>query len=185
MSKKKEQIPNYTKNLNFPITPSPKWNNDGSLDTEEMSFKDWLNKPKDNSLEEPTLFSKEEMGETESSYLDWKPDPTIIHYMTCQMVTSSLIINKDIDLKQWVVRNMEKVYNKVFTDMEEFERWADSMEEFILNHYNDPDTPTELYNDWTLYMSKIAEAILNEIEEYPDNKYLDVYKDLLTARIYE
>jgi hypothetical protein len=115
----------------------------------------------------------------------WNPDPTIIHHLCCQMVTSSLIVNSDIDLKQWIVRHMEKKYKEIFEDMDEFERWADSMIEFILNHYNDPDVPAQLYDDWDYYMAKIAGAIIDELSEYPSNGYIDEYIAQLTKRGYE
>ena len=114
----------------------------------------------------------------------WHPDPTIIHYLTAQMVTSSLIINKDIDLKQWIVRHMVNKYQEIFEDTDEFDRWADSMVDFIINHYNDRDVPAELYDNWDFYMCKIATAFVEELRSYPTNPYIEHYIDLLNKYIY-
>lgn len=153
---------------------------------EDEAFFDWIHKDKPavESTKQASLWDKDEMDEMIDVSV-WNPDPTIIHHLCCQMVTSSLIVNSDIDLKQWIVRHMEKKYKEIFEDMEEFERWADSMIEFILNHYNDPDVPAQLYDDWDYYMAKIAGAIIDELSEYPSNKYIDEYIAQLTKRGYE
>ena len=153
---------------------------------EDEAFFDWIHKDKPTveSPKQASLWDKDEMDEM-IDVSGWNPDPTIIHHLCCQMVTSSLIVNSDIDLKQWIVRHMEKKYKEIFEDMEEFERWADSMIEFILNHYNDPDVPAQLYDDWDYYMAKIAGAIIDELSEYPSNDYIDEYIAQLTKRGYE
>jgi hypothetical protein len=149
-------------------------------------FFDWIHKdkPAAESPKQASLWDKDEMDEM-IDVSGWNPDPTIIHHLCCQMVTSSLIVSFDIDLKQWIVRYMDKKYKEIFEDMEEFERWADSMIEFILNHYNDPDVPAQLYDDWDYYMAKVAGAIINELSEYPSNEYIDEYIAQLTKRGYE
>ena len=153
----------------------------------DSEFFDWLHSEKSvepEKAKQGTLFDEETMEELVDP-AKWSPDPTIIHYICCQMLTSSLIVNKDIDLKQWVTKHMEKKYNEIFEDMDEFERWADSMIEFAVNHYNDPDVPGELYDDWDLYMSKVTGALLDELNEYPANEYIDEYKRQLMMRAYE
>ena len=133
---------------------------------------------------EPTLFDEKTMDEMVDSSR-WQPDPTIIHYLCCQLLTSSLIVNKDIDLKQWVAKHMEKKYKEIFEDFDEFSRWADSMVEFILMHYNDPDVPAEVYDDWDLYIARVSGAIMMELGEYSSNEYIEEYINLLSMRGYE
>lgn len=152
--------------------------------SEDTEFNDWLHK-RQNTYEQ-TLFSEEEMNSMIDTS-EWQPDPTIIHYLAAQLVTCSLIVNKDIDLKQWIVKHMEKKYDELFvsTSNVEFETWADNYIEFISNHYNDPAVPTEVYDDWDTYMSRINEALAEELGEYPGNPYLDYYIDLLLNKVYE
>lgn len=173
----------------------PKWNQDGSLvrtlgsdydeDKENMTFKDWLNKPKDSEPKQQSLFSNDEMGEVDIT--KWQPDPTIIHYLACQLTSCSLIVNKDLDLKQWITRHMEKKYNEIFSSAcgIEFETWADNYVEFIVSHYSDENTPEVVYDDWDSYLSKIASALADELGEYPENPYLTYYIELLLNRVYE
>ena len=148
----------------------------------DQEFFEWLHSQneKKEEIKEGTLFTEKEMEETE-----WHPNPTIIHYLCCQLLTSSLIVNKDIDLKQWVIKHMAKKYEEIFDDFDEFDRWAESMVEFILNHYNDPETPSEVYNDWDSYLAKIANAIIIELQEFPYNTYLDGYIQILERFAYE
>lgn len=47
---------------------------------------------------ELSIFSEDEMGKADIP--KWEPDPTVIHKLVCQMVTCSLIISDNIDLKQ-------------------------------------------------------------------------------------
>ena len=183
---------NYQKGNTITV---PKWNKDGSLaktpgsdydeDLKDTTFREWLNKPKDPEPKEQTLFSKDEMGEIDIT--KWQPDPTIIHYLACQLASCSLIVNKDLDLKQWIVRHMEKKYDEIFSSVNglEFETWADNYVEFIISHYSDEKVPEEVYDDWDLYSSKIASALADELGEYPENPYLANYIELLLNRVYE
>jgi hypothetical protein len=133
---------------------------------------------------QPTLFDKKTMDDLVDTD-KWHPDPTIIHHLIVQMVTSSLIVSAEINLKQWIVKHMKRKYDEIFRDKEEFESWADSMVEFIVNHYEDSNVPVELYDAWDEYIAKIASALLDELDEYPTNEYMEIYKELLMHRAYE
>lgn len=185
-----EEIEAKKKPANMPIVsvgntiPTPKWNTDGSLskgndfdkDAEDKDFYDWIHQNR--KTEQPTLFTNEEMGDIDIT--KWQPDPTIIHHLVCQLVTSSLIVNKDIDLKQWITRHMEKKYDEIFGSAASFEfcNWAESYVEFILNHYSDENIP-DVANDWDAFQGRLAEALIDELSEYPSNGYMDCYSDIL------
>ena len=155
---------------------------------EDYSFREWLNKKEE--AKEQTLFSEEEMAEM-TDVTKWEPDPTIIHYLVCQMITCSLIVNENIDLKQWVNRWMNKKYKELFgSDCDEgvqFNEWKEFIVEFLITQYNDSNVPAELYDDWDLYQSKIASAMYNELYQYTDgsNPYIEAYNEVLARYIYE
>ena len=154
---------------------------------EDYSFREWLNKKEE--AKEQTLFSEEEMAEM-TDVTKWEPDPTIIHYLVCQMITCSLIVNENVDLKQWINRWMNKKYKELFDDGDEspqFNEWKEFIIEFLINQYNDSTVPAELYDDWDLYQSKIASAMYNELYQYTDgsNPYIEAYNEVLARYIYE
>lgn len=167
--KKEESKPVPVKNLKI----------DSPAESDDEFF-DWLHaNRKSSKVSSPTLFDKDTMEELVDTS-KWQPDPTIIHYLTAQLLTTSLIVNPDIDLKQWVTRHMKKKYDEIFSGGdEEFMGWSDSFVEFIVNHYNDTEVPAEVYDDWDAYHGKVAEALMDEISSYPSNKYIDGYIDVL------
>jgi hypothetical protein len=158
-----------------------------SIDKDEEFF-DWLHSSRNESAtakevlySEPTVFDSGTMQEM-VDFDKWNPDPTIIHYLVCQLVTCSLIVGKDIDLKQWVTKWMEKKYNQIFDTSEnvEFNNWAECYIEFIIGHYSDDTVPDAAWEDFDTYQGKIAEAIVEELAEYPSNNYIEVYIEILS-----
>lgn len=164
---------------------NPQWDENGALvnqranfgsdydkDKENISFREWLNKPKDS--EEPTLFSEEEMGDIDPT--KWQPDPTVIHRMVIYLITCSFITNDSIDLKQWIHSHMVKKYDQIFFDESMFTEWKDFIIEFLINHYSCLlNIPDEIIDEYDTWQSKIAEAIVDELGEYPTNGYIDQY----------
>lgn len=165
----------------------------------DYSFREWLNSDRRKSAEakeslygkEQTLFSEEEMAEM-ADVTKWEPDPTIIHHLVCQMVCCSLIVNDNLDLKQWITRWMDKKYKEIFgSDCDEsvqFNEWKEFIVEFLITQYNDDNVPAELYDDWDLYQSKIASAMYNELYQYSGNQvnpYIEAYNEVLARYIYE
>ena len=116
----------------------------------------------------------------------WEPDPTIIHYLVCQLATCSLIVDSGIDLKQWITKWMDKKYDQIFSgsQSQEFSTWAECYIEFIIGHYSDENVPVDVYDDWDVYQGKIAEALANELMEYPSNDYTVVYVEILSRYVY-
>jgi hypothetical protein len=141
-----------------------------------MSFREWINKPKD--PEEPTLFSEEEMGDIDPT--KWQPDPTVIHRMVICLITCSFITNDSIDLKQWIHSHMVKKYDQIFFDECMFTEWKDFIIEFLISHYSCLlNIPDEIIDEYDTWQSKIAEAIVDELGEYPTNGYIDQYTNQL------
>jgi hypothetical protein len=159
--------------------PAKNFKIDSPAESDDEFF-DWLHSNRKNTVvDSPALFDKDTMEELVDTS-KWQPDPTIIHYLAAQLLTTSLIVNPDIDLKQWVTRHMKKKYDEIFSrNDEEFMGWSDSFVEFIVNHYNDTEVPAEVYDDWDTYQGKVAEALMDEISSYPSNKYIDGYIDVL------
>jgi hypothetical protein len=160
--------------------PAKNFKIDSPAETDDEFF-DWLHaNRKSPEVSSPALFDKDTMEELVDTS-KWQPDPTIIHHLVCQLVTSSLIVNKDIDLKQWITRHMEKKYDEIFGSAATFEfgNWAESYIEFILNHYSDENISESVYDDLDAFQGKVAEALIDELSEYPSNGYMDCYSDIL------
>ena len=184
---KKKSFYQSTTMSNLPTSRviSPQWDENGALinqrasfgsdydkDKENMSFREWLNKPKD--PEEPTLFSEEEMGDIDPT--KWQPDPTVIHRMVIYLVTCSFITNDNIDLKQWIHTHMVKKYDQIFFEENMFTEWRDFIIEFLISHYSCLlNIPDELLDEYDTWQSKIAEAMVDELGKYPTNGYINQY----------
>jgi len=184
-------IPNEKKQLYAPsIRESLERGSFGSDFDEDCSFREYLNNKK---VKEPTLFSDDEIAEMIDDS-GWEPDPTIIHKLVCQMITCSLIISDNIDLKQWITRWMEKKYKEIFgpdcNESSQFLEWKEYIVEFMMNEYMllDDNIPNELVDDYDLLQSKIATAMYSELYQYnpkEDTLYLNDYMEVLTRYIYE
>ena len=159
---------------------SPKWEEDGSLAkskiSEDEEFYDWVHSERKKSAEakESLLFSEEEMGEIDPA--KWQPDPTVIHHMIVILITCSFIVSDKIDLKQWIHTHMVKKYDSIFISEEMFTEWKDFIIEFLMMHYAcEMDIPDVLIDDYDTWQSKIAEAMVDELGDYPTNGYIDQY----------
>ena len=157
--------------------------NFGSDFDEDYSFRDWQDRQ--NKAKEPTLFSDDEMAEMIDTS-GWEPDPTIIHRLVCQMITCSLIVSDNIDLKQWITRWMDKKYEELFSSIpSQFTEWSEFIVEFQISQYIDPDVPVETFEDIDVYQGKVAKAMYNELYPYSGNQYIDSYMEILTRYIYD
>ena len=177
------------KEASKPVYPQKSIAIESSIDKDE-EFYSWIHSERKKSAEakealysapeEPTLFDKETMEELIDQD-KWEPDSIIIHHLVCQLLTCSLIVNKDIDLKQWVKVHMKKKYDEIFgsCNSEEYDRWADAYVEFIVYHYNDENVPADVYDDFDAYLAKVAAAIIDDVQTYPDNEYSDLYIEKL------
>ena len=177
------------KEASKPVYPQKSIAIESPIDKDE-EFYSWIHSERKKSAEakeaqysapeEPTLFDKQTMEELIDQD-KWEPDSIIIHHLVCQLLTCSLIVNKDIDLKQWVKVHMKKKYDEIFgsCNSEEYDRWADAYVEFIVYHYNDENVPADVYDDFDAYLAKVAAAIIDDVQTYPDNEYSDLYIEKL------
>ena len=144
-----------------------------------------LQKNRHSNYSQQYLFPKEEMEELETI---WEPDPTIIHHLLCQMILCSLNLKTEgVDLKQWIVRYMDKKYAEIFGDVDSllFEDWKEFIIEFLVSQYPDTDVPVEVFEDYDNFQSLIASAMMEQLKDYPSNRYIEKYEKTLNRYIYE
>ena len=175
-------------------------NNNSRIEDKDEDFYSWIHSNRNKSAEikeslyaspqdyykEPTLFDEKTMKDLEVTE-EWVPDEKKIHHLVCQLIACSLIVNKDIDLKQWIVRHMVKKYDELFKchNSIQFDNWKEYIIEFMIGQYDDSDAPIEMLDsDFDLYQAKIANAMYDELSEYPTNPYIEQYKESLTLFMY-
>lgn len=121
----------------------------------------------------------------------WKPDPKKIHKAVCCIITCNLIINPDkFDLRQWVTRHMGNVYKRLFENENvydnSFGEWRDFIVQFTLDHFDVSDVPDSMLDDMELLQSRIAAALIEELDKYSKgNEYIHSYCELLEQYIIE
>lgn len=158
------------------------------------SFHTWLNSelenPKDiKESNESSLWEnevkKDDTSFDASSDIDWEPDPTIIHHFAAQMITCSLIVNKEVDLKQWIYRHMDKKYSELFPSPHIFEEWKDFIVEHLIYKYIEVDCniPVQLCENTDEVSSRVAMALYDELYVYTNNTFIEEYKDVISRYI--
>ena len=131
---------------------------------DNMTFREWLDAPKDNEL---TLWDKKTMDEMIEPK-NWTPDPDVIHKMAAQLLVCSLIIDPSkFDLKKWVDRYMESKYKQIFPDNLAFDMWSEFIVEFLLNSYNEEGLPEDFFEE-DAYKALVAEALIEELLQYEE-----------------
>lgn len=160
--------------------------NYSGYDNKVTSFP-WDKEPKELDMFEKYPF---ENSKDDLSVYDWTPDPKKIHKAVVSMITCSFIVSTEkFDLKQWVVKHLNKVYKKVFGDYEDinhslaFSEWKDFIIQFTLDYYAE-DSPLKDV-DMDLYISRIASALCTELEEFSNNEYINAYINDLEQYILE
>lgn len=156
---------------------------------DDSEFFDWLHSNRSNGAKtekysEPSLFDAKTMKDLEVDK-DWNPDEKQIKDAVIHMITCSLILNTEkFDLKQWIVRHMDNMYDKIFTDTTSpqgcstLDRWIDFAIEYIIDTFEPTDCPEEI--DYDQFASAIAMAMFNELAEYETySKYISQYMNRL------
>lgn len=117
---------------------------------------------------------------------NWSPDPKEIHKAVVRLLTCSMILNPDkVDLKQWVTKQMVKVYKKIFGDDSLHEvktgasgafcEWKDFITQFTMDYFDYSSAPDSVMLDSDLAFYKVAEAICAELSQYLSNDYVRAY----------
>ena len=123
---------------------------------------------------------------------DWTPDHKKIYESVVHIVTLNLILNpKDFNFDHWITRHMSNVYKKVFgethvkgTFTTAFDEWRDFIIQFTLDHYDEPNVPDYMYNEYDIFMSVVAQSLIDELYKYvSSNPYIQQYIDTLNQYI--
>lgn len=151
----------------------------------------WVFPPKEQketpiAPKQATLFPPEEIEEidTTSYPIDsddvYTPDPDEIHKAIAQLLTGSLLIQiKDLDLKNWVNKYMEKKYADMFPTSYSFDMYCETMTDFIFNRLVASicsNTADPAYVEF-----EVANAMIEELKKYTQNEYITQYINQLEA----
>lgn len=167
-------------------------NNRYDIKNNYNSFKDWFHGNSNIGYKEGSLFkdnsnsilSSADKEKLEDLGIDWQPDKNKIHKAAINIVACSLIINTEkFDLKQWILKHMTNVYNRIFEDSGyieksnmKFHEWKDFIIQYTLDHFNVDDVPDAVFEEPNLMQSRIAQAIYNELKEFENvNPYMQDY----------
>lgn len=167
------------------------WNNNDT----KNNFYDWYhNKPEPKELslfpEESNFTKEDEKLLQDVTTTDWTPSPSKIHAAVTHMLTCSLIVNAEkINLDQWVTKHMKSLYDKIFSDdvlaqskdtVTSFKEWLDFIVQYTLDYFDVDDVPDELLDNFDVFQTKVAEALIDEISKYSGaNEYIQDYIDAL------
>lgn len=152
------------------------------------------NKSLNNEIKEPELpfekfnYSKENnKNQIEEDDSEFKPliniDDSVITSIVYQLLTGSIVItNKNnIDINKWV-KGMKSLFTKRFGQGEagfrKFKAWADSYIEFLC-WFSLEDEYSNYEPD--ILASEVAEKIIQKLEQFEKNKYIEEYIDILTG----
>lgn len=140
-----------------------------------------------NSLEEKSLPVKRVF---DTDYMDSLSitdypafDSKLIKHLTLQLLTGSIIIPNasKIDITNWV-KKMDILYENRFGKgeygLKMFKAWADVFIEYLC-WFSYDDKLIELGVDDDTSASLCARGIINELNKFPENKYINVYINIL------
>ena len=188
IEKKKKDTPK-TSSVYYPQT----YTNQSKSETNDVQFFEWLHpaKIRDGSEQQTSLdfedTQKQDTSKMETTY-DWTPDPKKIYDTVVHIVTLNLILDpKNFNFNHWVTRHMSNVYQKVFGKTcakgnlpAAFCEWRDFIIQFTLDHYDEPNVPTYMYDEYDIFTSVVAQSLIDELSKYKDlNPYIQEYIDLL------
>lgn len=130
-------------------------------------------KARKKKVQEQYLFDDATMDSVtvpDAAFASYTPDNGLIHKMVCRMVSCSLILNVEkFDLRQWITRHMNNVYDNIFPDKTSFDEWVEFVVTFFVYHFIDDTAPEGL--DDESYYSTVANAMIEELQQYDNDKY--------------
>lgn len=156
---KLKQVLNQLKQSKKPITPINTYNKNNQHPS--LTPNTEVNK-KDTSIKKPILKTS-------------KLDDEVISLMY-QLITGSIVINhnSNINIKDWILK-LPTIYSKRFKNMKDFEYWIELYSEYLFFNIEDDISGEK--------MPKYATMILEELENYATNTYLDYIKFILHSYI--
>ena len=96
--------------------------------------------------------------------------------MVYKLVTCNLDAYTDVDdLDSWIDRHMAYTYEELFKFAGTFDSWCDFAIDYLMASYNDPELPEEYYQDYDSFQATLAEAMIDELQRYPTNEYIESY----------
>ena len=112
----------------------------------------------------------------------------LIEDIAVQLLTGSIMVNKDtINIKDWAA-NMESVYKKRFGSIDKTNKrlndWLETMLEFLL-YTEDKELDDKLLISDYYYLDSsevCAMSLLDYLNELPSNKVLDIITDILYTK---
>lgn len=139
-----------------------------------------LSKPK-----EPTLFDNEEYNPFNEDTRVHVPED-VTNDLIKQLISGSIFstLNKKLNIDLWV-ENMNAVYDKRFTSMDDFCQYADLIVDFLLDELS---TNTNILKRFEksideygikVVKASIIDTVLDALGDFKQNKYLDYYIESL------
>lgn len=107
-------------------------------------------------------------------------DPKIVKSIVRQIITSSVIISNEssIDVSRWA-SSMNSLYSKRFKSLKDFEYFAESYVDFLLNYAEDRSVLSRVDEDESIAVSILSWDIRKELLQLPKNPWLDTYIKIL------
>lgn len=146
----------------------------------DNDFFDWIHK-KDTPVEK---VEKPEVTEETDPYEElemFDPDQDLIKDAAVKILTCSLLIDSSkFDLKQWVVKHMQKKYEELFfASPDAFDLWKEFIVEYVLTNYINQDVRIDPDN-LDIYEGMVAEEIMAFISEYKEySPFVQSYCEVL------
>lgn len=199
-SKKKVVIPMYG-GRNYPqygnygkaITPTKEVGSTFPMDEDKYygEKRGWYDPQKDKQDKQlpakqgELSFDQPEEENVEIPYGVVTIDPDIVQSIVRQLVTSSIIISNEsaVDVKKWA-NSMESLYRRRFGSVKEFEYFASSYVDYLINYTYDDDVMAVINNDDSVMAALLAYDVREELKKLPKNPWLSVYIKLMDDYIY-
>ena len=107
---------------------------------------------------------------------DTTVDKKLIHTFVGQMLTCSFIISDKADIKQWVIKYMDKKYKNIFQTEEQFDSWKQFIIAFLIEGYYNSVSDSEVISN-----EDIIDAMIEDLQKYPTNYYIQSYCETLES----
>lgn len=168
------------------VTSFPKFGNDFDKDTD--TFRKFLDdKTKENATKtikvdpkktkEPTLFDDWDELE-EIPYGKEQLDPTLVETAALQIVTGGILVTtkNKVNFKNWM-EQIDTLFDTRFKAMEDFNYWADSHIDIVLQTLHCEELETKY--DFDTYIALLAYEVNLMLEDYKESPYVQYMMNCL------